>query len=74
MMGNVREWCLDWYDARAYETPHAQGPSGPPKGLLRTIRGACFIDKTPMMRSSTRGYREPDEAFNNQGFRVVWMD
>jgi formylglycine-generating enzyme required for sulfatase activity len=70
-MGNVREWCLDWYGEKSYQTPHQNAPSGPSSGNLRVIRGACFIDKAEFMRASKRGYLSPDQAINNQGFRLV---
>ena len=73
-VGNVREWCLDWYSDSAYQTAYSEAPSGPPKGNLRAVRGACFMDKTGFMRSSKRGYHAPDQAINNQGFRVVIID
>jgi sulfatase modifying factor 1 len=73
-VGNVREWCLDWYSDSAYQTAYSEAPSGPPNGNLRAVRGACFMDKTGFMRSSKRGYHAPDQAINNQGFRVVIID
>jgi formylglycine-generating enzyme required for sulfatase activity len=71
MCGNVREWCMDWYADKAYETPFKDFPNGPATGDLRVIRGGCFMDKTAFMMSSHRGYLAPTQALNNQGFRVV---
>lgn len=69
--GNVREWCQDWYADKAYDLPIEKFPAGPVEGTLRVIRGGCFIDMNPFMRSSHRGYLLPTQATNNQGFRVV---
>jgi formylglycine-generating enzyme required for sulfatase activity len=74
MCGNVREWCLDWYAEDAYRLPYAKFPNGPPKGTMRVVRGGCFMDMDPFMRSSHRGYVVPTQAMNNQGFRVVQAD
>ena len=73
-MGNVREWCLDWYSDDGYKVAYSEFPHGPAKGNLRVVRGACFMDKTGFMRSSKRGYLAPDQVINNQGFRVVAME
>ncbi len=70
-VGNVREWCLDWYSETAYQTPINDAPRGPSSGHLRVVRGACFIDMTKFLRSSHRGFLAPEQAINNQGFRVV---
>jgi formylglycine-generating enzyme required for sulfatase activity len=70
-IGNVREWCLDWYGDTAYQTPYLEAPTGPNSGTLRAVRGACYIDKAGFLRSSKRGYLAPEQAINNQGFRVV---
>ena len=70
-IGNVREWCQDWYGDMAYQIPYAEAPLGPSDGTMRAIRGACFMDKTGFLRPSKRGYLAPDLAINNQGFRVV---
>lgn len=71
MCGNVREWCLDWYHEKGYELPIDSYPAGPETGTSRVIRGGCFIDMNPYLRSSQRGVLEPFHALNNQGFRVV---
>ena len=71
MIGNVREWCLDWYSPTAYEADAAQFPAGPLTGQLRVIRGASFMDEHLFLRSSNRGYLDPSTACQNQGFRVV---
>ena len=70
-IGNVREWCLDWYGDTAYRTSYDEAPTGPNSGTLRAVRGACYIDKAGFLRSSKRGYLAPEQAINNQGFRVV---
>lgn len=69
--GNVREWCADWYSESAYQTPIELQPSGPLTGEKRVIRGGCFIDLEPSMQSTHRGYMNPGESRNNQGFRVL---
>ncbi len=71
MNGNVREWCLDWYSATAYQVQFASQPSGPLTGDKRVIRGGCFMDLDAFLRSSHRGFLDPHESINNQGFRVV---
>ena len=70
-IGNVREWCQDWYGDTAYQTPYLEAPTGPNSGTLRAVRGACYMDKAGFLRSSKRGYLAPEQAINNQGFRVV---
>lgn len=71
MNGNVREWCADWYSESAYQTPIEKQPSGPLGGEKRVIRGGCFIDLESSMQSTHRGYMNPGESRNNQGFRVL---
>jgi formylglycine-generating enzyme required for sulfatase activity len=71
MIGNVREWCLDWYSETAYHAKHSQLPLGPNSGEKRVFRGGCFMDLESFLRSSHRGYLNPNLAVSNQGFRVV---
>ena len=74
MIGNVREWCLDYYSASAFELSYQTHQFGPDEGTLRCVRGGGFMDTDPFLRSSFRGSLEPRQVVNNQGFRVVCVD
>ena len=67
-LGNVAEWCHDWYGE--YETP-ANDPHGPAEGSDRVYRGGSFEDTPRDVRAATRGRAAPDVALPSLGFRPV---
>ena len=42
MLGNVWEWCHDWYGA--YDSAHAYDPIGAAEGTDRVLRGGSWND------------------------------
>ncbi|MDX6575359.1 MAG: hypothetical protein QOE96_1312 [Blastocatellia bacterium] len=71
MLGNVMEWCEDWYDANYYASSPATDPQGPGSGSFRVLRGGSFELSTSYLRSAKRFYYSPDNRSFVFGFRVV---
>jgi formylglycine-generating enzyme required for sulfatase activity len=69
MLGNVSEWCSDWYGD--YSDEIAIDPSGPADGSQRVLRGASWIDSARMMRSARRSAIEPVSRNGPFGFRCA---
>ena len=73
MMGNVSEWCLDWYSESYYkEEYNKMNPEGPALGKLKVIRGGNYKDYVgDRFRPSFRNKRNPIEKGSEIGFRLV---
>ena len=69
MHGNVREWCLDWYDECLYN--EETDPKGPESGEYRVIRNGGWPDDAYFCRSASRFRLPPDTDRNDHGFRVI---
>lgn len=64
MMGNVAEFCSDWYapDAYASLSDGVKDPKGPASGTEHVIRGGSFKSEAADIRSAARGCTN-DEAW-----------
>lgn len=79
MLGNVFEWCRDWYHARLpggvdpdlHDVPGTPSEHGT---ISRVRRGGCWADKGWPCRSAFRLRFEPERAHSHIGFRVVAVE
>ncbi|HWA26801.1 MAG TPA: formylglycine-generating enzyme family protein [Lacunisphaera sp.] len=69
MIGNVLQWCGDWYGD--YPVGAVKDPTGPSEGKERILRGGAFIYGPRHCRSAFRGRNLPDFQNFYVGFRVV---
>jgi formylglycine-generating enzyme required for sulfatase activity len=71
MIGNVAEWCNDWYDPAYYGSAPRQDPTGPETGTHRVIRGGSWRFGPDGCRCAGRFFLRPRHKFDDLGFRPV---
>ncbi len=76
MLGNVFEYCSDWYAPDAYRQTdsHVTNPKGPEHGTERVIRGGSFESKAGELRSAARAKTDTEAWFKTdpQQPRSLW--
>ena len=77
MLGNVREFCLDWYAADAYGAVANSGatdPRGPDSGKEHVVRGGSYRSDAADLRCAARDHtREEDWLLTDpQSPKSIW--
>ena len=70
MVGNVSEWCNDWYARNYYRNSPSTNPMGPSTGTNRVRRGGSWGGTFENLFSFNRTQNFPGSGLSYTGFRV----
>lgn len=74
IVGNVWEWCADWFSPTFHVSDTGDNPKGPPTGQTKVMRGGsylCHHSYCNRYRVAARSSNTPDSSTGNLGFRCV---
>ena len=71
ILGNVEEWCSDWYQLDYVTASPVSDPPGLLTGSYRVSRGGSWGSQPEYCRSAHRSRRVPQSRYGSLGFRVV---
>ena len=71
MVGNVAEWCFDWFDREYYSRNENTDPQGPSTGTYKVIRGGAWSDAAKVLKLNYRNWVRPNQRTPNIGFRCA---
>jgi len=70
MLGNVFEWCSDWWQVE-YPSGPAVDPKGPDSGSHRVDRDGSWRADARSVRAASRSWAPPGYRWNDLGFRLA---
>lgn len=74
VVGNVWEWCHDWFSTTHHRDAPREDPQGPPDGEAKVLRGGsylCHDSYCNRYRVSARTSNTPETSTGHQGLRIA---